>query len=340
MSLPPSRLCIFCRCVEPTDKPCPWLQNPSNFSQRTTTPFRVSTPWTKQDETLLESLRLQASSLCQRCIDFNIVDILKNADPLDDVQFLKAATKEGTTKTDPDLWDMVWDAQKRYTMHLGRLSSFLLTPTCQLCRLIYRIFPRPPLDHDHTLVRLDPFRWYVRHRNWEIVPTETKRDFSVLVGYNVPQIHELLPFSLHDQSAKPQSARMMGESIALDSRHLPVDGKRPSYNARFVDSMIDFKPIKEALDNCLQSHQTCRREFHQELSTTRMINVLTRKVVACPVKCEYLALSYVWGGIIPAPDALETNTLPQTIEDAITITKRLGRNYLWVCIRILEERPN
>lgn len=332
MALPPSRLCIFCHCIEATDKPCPRLQNPSSISKESTSPFRVSTPWTAKDEALLESLRQKPSSLCQRCRDYDIVNILKTADPLDDVQFLESTRLEGTNRADPELWQTVWDEQKRHILYLGRLSSFLLTPTCQLCRLIYRTFPRPSLDHDHTLVRLDPFRWYVRHQNWEIVPVQAKQDFSILVGYSVPQIHQLLPFSLHDQTVRPQSARMTGESIALDSRHLPMKGKATSYNARCVDSIIDFKPLKVALDNCLQSHPTCQLRFHQELSTTRMIDVAARKVVACPPQCEYLALSYVWGGIIPPHGALEAKTLPQTIEDAITITEKLGRRYLWVSV--------
>lgn len=54
-------------------------------------------------------------------------------------------------------------------------------------------------------------------------------------------------------------------------------------------------------------------------------------MVHCPAYCDYVALSYVWGGVQPTEKALETHNLPQMIEDAITVTIGLGKQYLWVC---------
>jgi hypothetical protein len=61
-----------------------------------------------------------------------------------------------------------------------------------------------------------------------------------------------------------------------------------------------------------------------------MIDIPARCIVQCPPNGEYVALSYVWGSVVPEKNALENRRLPQTIEDAITVTQELGIRYLWV----------
>ncbi|PQE25831.1 hypothetical protein CJF30_00000546 [Rutstroemia sp. NJR-2017a BBW] len=73
-----------------------------------------------------------------------------------------------------------------------------------------------------------------------------------------------------------------------------------------------------------------------------MIDVVDRTVVSYPQECDYFALSYVWGGISPSSNALENKCLPRTIEDAIKVTKALGRRYLWQWVDALciDQSPN
>ena len=321
------RLCIFCRSLEAADKPCPWLQSPPKTPS---TSFRVSTPWTVQDEALLESLRQQPSALCQRCSDYDIVNILKNGNPLDLWQLSdlsKATTREG-------LDDGRFRARghEQYIMEFGKLSSFHLTPSCQLCRMIYRILPRPPPAHDHELLHLSPSRWYSRRDRWEMIPDQDKSKFASLIGFRYPELmqHTTAP-SLFGSDRQTRLAIMTRESIALDSKDMVGAQNKSIYNAQYIGSMINFDIIKEAHDRCAHTHAVqCQPIFHPDLLTTRMIDVTIRKVVPCPPQCGYLALSYVWGGVVPSPDALENNSLPQTIEDAIIITQKLGKRYLWV----------
>ena len=57
-------------------------------------------------------------------------------------------------------------------------------------------------------------------------------------------------------------------------------------------------------------------------------------------KVPYAALSYCWGGPQPVTlttltindmlDGIATSTLPQTIQDAVTVTRKLGLQYLWI----------
>jgi hypothetical protein len=129
-------------------------------------------------------------------------------------------------------------------------------------------------------------------------------------------------------------ATMPGEGIALDSRQAFLS--RKAFNARRVDRFLEFTKIKRALEVCEASHgSSCRRDWPAKMGTTRMVDVIERKTVPCPDCCDYVALSYVWGGIMPADGALESRTLPRTIEDATTVTKKLGKRYLWVCILVL-----
>ena len=74
-----------------------------------------------------------------------------------------------------------------------------------------------------------------------------------------------------------------------------------------------------------------------------LIDVAQRKLCTAPQGANYIALSYIWGNIDPYPGAsLESRSadehdsgmllpqLPQTVEDALLITQRLGEQYLWV----------
>lgn len=122
---------------------------------------------------------------------------------------------------------------------------------------------------------------------------------------------------------------MNGPVIAMETRCAPID--RRTMNARPLDSTLDLSILPQLLDHCEQSHgDYCRSHKPAELLTARMIDVEERLVIACPVNCDYIALSYVWGGVQPVPGSLESQALPRTIEDAITVTKALNRRYLWV----------
>ncbi|KAF2121112.1 heterokaryon incompatibility protein-domain-containing protein [Lophiotrema nucula] len=70
-----------------------------------------------------------------------------------------------------------------------------------------------------------------------------------------------------------------------------------------------------------------------------LIEVHSRSIVVQPHwEQDFVALSYVWGNIKGNPDRIgDTHSqlalpekCPQTIEDAITVTKHLGLRYLWV----------
>ncbi|KAL1881259.1 hypothetical protein Daus18300_001111 [Diaporthe australafricana] len=64
------------------------------------------------------------------------------------------------------------------------------------------------------------------------------------------------------------------------------------------------------------------------------LDCVSKKVVPANSRCEYVALSYVWGA--PGCDEegfemdLSRRVLPQTVEDAMNVVRVMGFRYLWV----------
>ncbi|RDW67716.1 hypothetical protein BP6252_09112 [Coleophoma cylindrospora] len=106
--------------------------------------------------------------------------------------------------------------------------------------------------------------------------------------------------------------------------------------------------VKAKLESCLSSHTKCPRQGQPPLLPTRVIDVgsgsqppsLRLRLSSPGQRAPYLALSYCWGGpqqlttttttLAANLNALPGNQLPRTIEDAVTVTRRLGFRYLWV----------
>jgi len=96
----------------------------------------------------------------------------------------------------------------------------------------------------------------------------------------------------------------------------------------------DYSLLLGWLNNCHQQHDTCKTLNSDGLHSIRLIDIKSRSIVPYPTDChvDYIALSYVWGGISPksfGPGPLPEK-LPSTIEDAIEVTRQLKMLYLWV----------
>jgi hypothetical protein len=318
----PSRLCIFCRRIEATSDPCPQILDRGTSQGKTSHQTSISweqplTPFAAEDAALLESLKKQPSSLCQRCVEYDIVAVFRDADPLDDAQIVELSK---------DDYSEHLRRLARYQMPLGLLSDLHLTPACPLCRLIYRILPRHSLDPDDDTLRITPIRMYEREFGWEAIPAHMRSQFSLRLGLSDHSTPTMFSFIPGDPELRLEGTR--GEVIAMDSRQTSPD--RRMCNARLIGPLLDFTRGREALELCEATHGACQTHWPTEMSRARMIDVVRRTTVPCPDKCDYVALSYVWGGVMPAVGALEGGKLPRTIEDAITVTQKLGKRYLWV----------
>jgi len=121
--------------------------------------------------------------------------------------------------------------------------------------------------------------------------------------------------------------------------------------ARDVDR--DVTPSKTSsqisrwLQECVQ-HPCCPRQTDVPLPT-RLIDVATARI--CDTNGafdKFVALSYCWGTgsqMQLRSDTIETlmqhmdfNDLPQTIKDAVLVTRSLSIRYLWVCCALPSYR--
>ena len=120
-----------------------------------------------------------------------------------------------------------------------------------------------------------------------------------------------------------------------------------------------FEFIRSCLGDCDASHPECKAAG-QELPT-RLLNVQhegAQQVVLVETKSlplghmtAYIALSYCWGksqNVTLRSENLElmklgfmVSGLPQTLQDAIAVTRALGQQYLWVdALCIIQDSPS
>jgi hypothetical protein len=84
------------------------------------------------------------------------------------------------------------------------------------------------------------------------------------------------------------------------------------------------------------------QDLTAEPSNLLLVDTEDMCITAAPTKCRYLALSYIWGqtpflhlsksnrDLLQRKDALLTEKLPRTFQDAIGVTQLLGERYLWI----------
>ena len=101
---------------------------------------------------------------------------------------------------------------------------------------------------------------------------------------------------------------------------------------KIKDEIGSFDCVKDWISLCLSWHRICDLEVRASGACRKLIDCETRTIVPGEDR-PYVALSYVWGrpssDISNDPNRLPAN-LPNTIQDAMTVTKRLGYRYLWV----------
>lgn len=316
------RLCIYCRRLEVVGQPCPQV---SAGTQPEFQPSSTASLLIEQDEKLIASLQSKPSSLCARCVNYNIVGAFTESKPLDDVEILKL------DKLGPDAQTarrQYYDSLRPFKLRLGYPSEIVLTPSCQLCRLLYWILPRRIEDAKLEL-HLEPYPAHIRESGWDTLSEYTKQHAAIFLG--LASIESVLMSGisqpLNATSDHMMEGMMTGPAIGIE---MPSPG-RSAFNVQEYGSAVDLSLLRKSLDYCLENHGSfCQAEKPKDICEISVVDVCSRTVIPYPDTSEYVALSYVWGGVQPQKDALANGCLPQTIEDAIFVTKGLGFRYLWV----------
>ncbi|KAJ4349580.1 uncharacterized protein N0V89_008196 [Didymosphaeria variabile] len=275
----------------------------------------------EQDEELIASLQSRPSSLCARCARYDIVGAFTESKPLDDVEILKRDELGPDAQTTRRQY---YDSLRPFKLRLGCPSEIVLTPSCQLCRLLYWILPRK-IEDAELEVQLEPYPAHIRESGWDILPEYTKKHSAVFLG--LASIESLLMSGisqpLNATSDHMMQGMMTGPAIGIE---MPSPD-RSAYNVQEYGSAVDLSLLRKSLDYCLENHGSfCQLEKPEEISEISVIDVFSRKVIPYLEQGDYVALSYVWGGVKPQKEALANGCLPQTIEDAIFVTKGSERN--------------
>ena len=101
---------------------------------------------------------------------------------------------------------------------------------------------------------------------------------------------------------------------------------------KIITEEIDsFDCVKDWISLCSSRHRICDLQIPSSNACQKLIDCETRAIVLGENQ-PYVALSYVWGlssDTSRDPKTLPTD-LPNTIQDAMTVTKKLGYQYLWV----------
>jgi heterokaryon incompatibility protein (HET) len=136
---------------------------------------------------------------------------------------------------------------------------------------------------------------------------------------------------------------------------LPVGQGTPSYglSPRMLNAGLNFKLIRTWVETCSNSHGYCWKPTPGAHKTLQMIIDVRRGCIVKPPqkdKFRYVCLSYVWGMVdqpmlnqktlrrLTKTGILFRMDLPQTIRDAINLTRDIGERFLWVdCLCLFHD---
>ncbi|KAK7419254.1 hypothetical protein QQX98_003406 [Neonectria punicea] len=231
---------------------------------------------------------------------------------------------------------------------IGTVEEVAKKKSCPLCRLTLEALggDRVPTSEDGEAVVIE--------LGWS---TDGPRPDPNAPWNHVPAVRVLRP------NARKQSGGFIHfeglnlfPEITLVANDSPVPSATPYFARPILPDKIDFSLIKSWLSACEETHgEGCRvNQVITELGRShpvdevpefRCIDVQAACLVKPPTGCRYAALSYVWGRErffttleenvqdLEEPGAFEKqeyrDEIPQTIKDAIHVTREVGIRYLW-----------
>lgn len=199
--------------------------------------------------------------------------------------------------------------------------------SCSLCRILEKLSATPRNEEKFYIY---PFRTSRSHASRTIVEKLVNRAEDT-VSFAVIRECDVYPSEDIDHET--------WDSVILKTRAwlTPVtENTDSSFSGRNLKLQVDVSLIKSWLKFCADSHpkDSCGAFPGRKCSGVKIINCAERKLEAYKPGNEYLALSYVWGDISSSAKDRTHDTLPKelpnTIEDAISLTLQLGFRYLWI----------
>lgn len=201
---------------------------------------------------------------------------------------------------------------------LNETAEQLRSSACKICRILSNIRPAP--DFEKCFLTAMPISRALYIGNYQNLSEGT-----VLTA--LPEPPEGVSTAWYESYYLPSGFdKVLGITKPGVAKY--------DFEAReIVTDSIDFSFLRDVVRFCSDEHRCCFRGTSSldNVPRLKVIDVTTRTVIQAPDKCEYIALSYVWGtGAYGSSYRDDLEHPPQIIEDAMFVTSSLGYRYLWV----------
>jgi hypothetical protein len=260
-------------------------------------------------------------AICKRCHELNFLDLFNT--PYTDTELHRPAF----TRTSSEYGEAIDIAAR-----LGRGDSVEFLSNCPLCKLLLA-----------SALRFRPGSWVDLQILRVITPLITTVKLPNRMDAIKTTISEMGDLSKYRRSlfltARGEHVHVhrlgIRTGISLYSSASNDGEQAYEFSSYLVGERPDYTLIRSWIHACASSHRSCVVDHDtHSLAKIRLVDVYSRMVVPYPADTspDYVALSYVWGGIRQASVKLEhaLTPLPSTIEDALTVVRALGLRYLWV----------
>lgn len=202
-------------------------------------------------------------------------------------------------------------AQRLWTIRIIEANHEQLAASpCKICRILSVVMPRS----------LDQSEWYVEAR-----PLLNSSVYSLPYHWRTKR-------NITTLQVCPRGKNTLKETSG--SRCLAVIRNGDGSSSRTIPPRsIDYHWPKLLAQLCEKDHKgRCRLDSPYPVSVPglKVIKVSSRTVIQAPAGCRYVALSYVWGKQPDVSPTLHLQCPPPLIEDAISVTKAMGYEYLWI----------
>ncbi|KAK2932017.1 hypothetical protein FoTM2_006474 [Fusarium oxysporum f. sp. vasinfectum] len=193
---------------------------------------------------------------------------------------------------------------------------------CSFCRLI-----RKRAIHDGILTGVHPDDW-------------PGMQLSISTLDDGPGFPLRLQVEFSDLDRLKVSRLVIHPVEPVESQSMPLQGLLVRKNS------ADMSRLRGWLQTCNKDHKPAETDSTEYLKplmgTLRVIDTADNCVKEVDTPCDYICLSYVWGtgsqtqyttktrDQLSKPGGLGNVELPQTILDAIKVTKELGIRYIWI----------
>jgi hypothetical protein len=200
---------------------------------------------------------------------------------------------------------------------------------CNMCRFFLDLNPNYKKDYKQHV------RLFDRIKDWRLNPNPALTNLPRSRFLSVLRENSRLTYDSSIQDEITQPGVMIYLPIDTSSLSPPI--------VRSVNSAaVDFELLASLITHCQESHALCNHvENRHSLDYIYLINCVEERVVRAHPSKIYLALSYIWGsspqassqvifkGELPE-DSFLFNDAPLTVQDAVRVVRKLGREYLWV----------